>query len=414
MARTIHRAKFVLAEPDLLLNNAAVSVSEQGQISSVESWSGGSGSEVFDWGSAVILPGLVNAHTHLELTRLRGRVGKSSRFTGWLSELIEMRRNWPPEEFLASTSEGARESLVSGTTLVGDISASGLSGQALRAENLRKIVYEEVIGLSPDRIPEYISALRTRITAAGQDPLLRAGVSPHAPYTVSPGLYAALGELARQNGLPLATHMAETRSELEFLERGTGEFRDFLAWLGVLPADWVAPGVRPVALLDSLGLLRQRPVLIHCNYLDGDSIGRILRSQSSVVFCPRSSTFFGHENHPVRSLLDQGVNVALGTDSLASNESLSILDEMRFLSRMRKDLMPEEVLRMATLNGAAALGFGGRLGRLVPGYLADMTILALPDSVAGRNLTSQVLEGAGECIATIVQGEVAWSRQEQV
>lgn len=415
MIRTIHRAKFVLAESDLLLQNAAVHVSEPGRISRVEAWDERRepGWEIVDWGPAVIMPGLVNAHTHLELTRLRDRIRTFSSFTDWLSQLIEKRRNWTAEDYLASSREGARESVASGTTLMGDISASGSSWQALKAEKLRKIVFEEILALSPDKLAESLACLQGRLAAIEHDELLRSGVSPHAPYTVSPELYQAIAKLAREKSMPVATHVAETGGELRFLKYGEGEFRDFLTALGALPADWTPPGLSPLAYLERLGIL-QNLLLIHCNYLDPESMSRIFRSHSSVVYCPRSSAFFGHENHPVRQLLDMGVNVALGTDSLASNESLSILDEMRFLARLRKDLKSEEILGLATLNGAAALGFGGQLGRLRRGYWADMTVLELPEATTGRNLAAQILEGAGECIGTVVQGDVAWSRPERV
>jgi cytosine/adenosine deaminase-related metal-dependent hydrolase len=163
--------------------------------------------------------------------------------------------------------------------------------------------------------------------------------------------------------------------------------------------------------LDSLGVLEQSPLLIHCNYLDPDSIARILARRCSVAYCPRSHAYFGHDAHPVRQLLDAGVNLALGTDSLASNDSLSMLDEIRFLSRERKDLKADEIFRMATLNGASALGFGGMIGRLRRGYWADMAVLSLPENVSPKYLISQVLEGAGECIGTVVQGEIVWSKQ---
>jgi len=360
-----------------------------------------------------MIPGLVNAHTHLELTRLNGRISKFSSFTDWLSQLIEERRSWTPEEYLASAGEGARESLASGTTLVGDISASGLSWRALKAARLRKIIFEEMIALSPAKLGESLARLHGRLAAVEQDELLRSGVSPHAPYTVSPELYRSMAELAREKGMLVTSHVAETRDELRFLEYGTGEFSDFLIGLEALPADWIPPALPPVAYLEKLGVLRNL-LLIHGNYLDAESISMIFKSHSSVVYCPRSSAFFGHENHPVRQLLDMGVTVALGTDSLASNESLSILDEMRFLARLRKDLRSEEIFRLATLNGAAALGFRGRLGRLRRGHWADMTVLELPESTRARNLTEQILEGAGECIGTVVQGEVAWSRHERV
>jgi cytosine/adenosine deaminase-related metal-dependent hydrolase len=208
----------------------------------------------------------------------------------------------------------------------------------------------------------------------------------------------------------LATHVAETKQELEFLRYGSGEFKDFLSGLGMLPDGWKPPGLAPVPYLEGFGLLDHPAILVHCNYLDEHSMSRILSRSCSVVYCPRSHAFFGHEPHPVRQLLDMGVNVALGTDSLASNDSLSILDEMRFLFRTRKDLKCDEIIRMATLNGAVALDFGGVLGRLRRGYWADMTVLRLPESVSDRNVVAQLLEGAGDCLATIVQGEIVWTK----
>ena len=413
MIRTIHRAKYVLAESDLLLQNAAVHVSNPGRISRVEPWHSPPASdnvEVVDWGSAVILPGLVNAHTHLELTRLHQQLTEFSSFTDWLSQLVQKRRLWTTEDYLESVRQGVEQSLAAGTTLVGDISASGASAQALKNSGLRKIVFQEVLGLLPEKVAEGAAGLDARLESVSPDSLLTYGISPHAPYSVAPELYRVSAQAAYQRGIPLATHLAETREEKEFLACGSGVFKDFLSRLGALPPDWKPPGLSPVPYLDSLGALQPSALLIHCNYLDRESMATILHSRSSVAFCPRSHAFFGHEEHPVRELLDIGVNVALGTDSLASNSSLSILDEMRFLFRTRKDLRCQEIIRMATLNGASALHFGGVLGRLRRGYWADMTILQLPESAGVKYLTSRILEGVGECIGTIVQGEVAWRK----
>jgi cytosine/adenosine deaminase-related metal-dependent hydrolase len=413
MIRTIYRAKFVLAESDLLLQNAAVHVCDPGRISRVEPWHSPPASdnvEVVDWGSAIILPGLVNAHTHLELTRLHQQLTEFSSFTNWLSQLIQKRRLWTTEDYVESVRHGAELSLASGTTLVGDISASGASAPALKTSGLRKVVFHEVLGLFPEKAAESAAGLDARLELVSPDSLLTYGVSPHAPYSVAPELYRATAETACQRRIPLATHLAETREEREFLGSGSGEFRDFMTRLGALPGNWKPPGLAPIPYLDSLGALLPSALLVHCNYLDRESMATILHSRSSVAYCPRSHAFFGHEEHPVRELLDMGVNVALGTDSLASNCSLSILDEMRFLFRSRKDLRCPEIIRMATLNGASALHFGGVLGRLRRGYWADMTILQLPEKACAKNLASQILEGAGECIGTIVQGEIAWRK----
>jgi cytosine/adenosine deaminase-related metal-dependent hydrolase len=413
MIRTVHTAKYVLAEPGIVLRNAAVHVSDPGRITRVEPWHGpppNLEARVIDWGSAIILPGLVNAHTHLELTQVRKPAQKPACFTAWLMMLLREKQGWTREDYLDSTRRGAQLSLASGTTLLGDISASGVSWEALKAEKLRKVVFEEVAALQPDRAGEMESALERRLVQVAPDGLLTSGVSPHAPYSVSPELFRKVADLARRRGLRVATHVAETMPELEFLQNGRGEFRDFLVSLGALPGAWRPPDCAPVLFLERLGILDQPGIMIHCNYLDSDSMARILGSSWSVVCCPRSHSFFGHTLHPVRQLLDMGINVALGTDSLASNESLSILEEMRFLHQNRKDLKCDEIIRMATLNGAVALDFGGVLGRLRRGYWADMTVLRLPADVSDRHVEAQILEGAGECLATIVQGEIVWTK----
>jgi aminodeoxyfutalosine deaminase len=417
MIRTIHRAKYVLAEADLLLQDATVHVSDPGRISRVEPWQGPPTTleaEIVDWGSAVLIPGLVNAHTHLELTCLHGQLVRFSSFFDWISQLIERRREWTSKEYSESAREGAQMCLSSGTTLVGDISASGASWEALKPLALRKVVFEEALSFLPESVNQTLASLQARLKRGRRDKLLRIGVSPHAPYSVSPELYRAIASLAREKELPLATHLAETREELEFLRSGTGPIKSFLESVNAWPKDWTPPGVDPVSYLEQSGVLETPVLLIHCNYLDGDSMRKILRSRSSVVYCPRSHNFFGHKDHPVRELLDLGVNVALGTDSLASNDSLSVLDEMRFLFGSRKDLKAVEIFRMATLNGAAALGFGSALGRLRRGYWADMTILRLADDPGPKNLVSQILEGAGECEATVIGGNIAWRRDSAV
>ena len=413
MQRTAHRARFVLADSNLLLQNAIIYVSSSGRISGIEPWNNSSVNprvRVVDWGSAVIMPGMINAHAHLELTALHEKLTRFSSFTDWISQLISGRRLWTAEDFVVSAAKGARLSLASGTTLVGDITSSGVGWKATMGNNLRRIVFEEVLALAPDQAGRAMLQLSPRFEQAAPNSLQVHGISPHAPYSVSAQLYTRAAELSRKRRMLMATHLAETRAEVEFLENGTGEFRDFLAAGGVLPNEWKPPKLPPVQFLDSLGILGPLCVLIHCNYLDRESIRRIQEAKSSVVYCPRSHDFFGHEKHPVRLLLDAGINVALGTDSLASNSSLSMIDEMRFLFKKRKDLAPEEIFQMATRNGAAAFRYASVLGRLKHGYYADMTVLELPENLKPRQFLSQIMEGAGESIATIVQGQTAWQK----
>ncbi len=301
-------------------------------------------------------------------------------------------------------------SLTAGTTLIGDICTKIAAMGAGSRTNLRRVFFQEILAWTTGQADEIIKGLNSSLRKASRYPLLEYGISPHAPYTVSPTLYRRTAQFARVHGCILATHVAETRAEIQFLQTGKGELGEFLSAVGSLPAGWRPPKLAPIPYLDSLGVLGPNCLLIHCNYLDRESIARIASAGASVVYCPRSHEFFGHDHHPVRELIDFGINVALGTDSLASNNSLSMLDEMRFLYRKRKDISPQEILRAATVNGAQALKYGSRLGRLKPGYQADMTVLEIPTNLTARRLISQLLEGAGECIATVVNGQIAWQR----
>ena len=415
--KIIHRARFVLIHPEILLENAAVSVSEDGHVLATcfqPTMHVELGTEVIDWGDAIIMPGLVNAHAHLDLTALHRRLTDFSSFADWALRLIHERRTWTPEDYRSSVEEGARRALMSGTTLVVDIASGNGGWDALSGEYPRRVVFEETLGLDPDLTESAMAKIHTLFDQADRGaarPLQVHAISPHAPYSTSGELYRRAAELAQSRKVPWTTHAAETPAELRFFETGDGEFHEFLQRLGALPENWHAPGAHPVTWLDTLGILGPSCLLAHCNYLDAAAIIRISRSKSSVVYCPRSHAFFGHESHPVRRLLDAGVPVAMGTDSLASNDSLSMIDEMRYTYTTRKDLTPEEILCAATVHGAAALGFANRLGCLVPGFFADMTIFDLPPDIKANRLTDQILEGAGEWRATVINGRIASGRQ---
>jgi cytosine/adenosine deaminase-related metal-dependent hydrolase len=184
MLRTAHRARFVLLEPDLLLKDAVVHVSKAGRISRIEPWRGRSpipDEEIIDWGSAIIIPGLINTHTHLELTSLHNQLIQFDSFTDWISQLIARRRFWSAEDFIASAREGARLSLASGTTLAGDITSSGVGWNATSGQNLRRVVFEEVVSLSLDQANQALQQLNYLLKHANPNPLLIHGISPHAP-----------------------------------------------------------------------------------------------------------------------------------------------------------------------------------------------------------------------------------------
>jgi cytosine/adenosine deaminase-related metal-dependent hydrolase len=327
-----------------------------------------------DLGEAAVLPGLVNAHTHLDLTGLRDRPPFPGDFTTWLREVIASRRARAPERVEADIRAGIEESLAHGVTLLGDVSAGGASWEALAAAPLRAVVFQELLGLPRERADAALEAARQWLAGYRATPTCRQGLSPHAPYSVRGNLFLEAARLAREQEprAPLAVLLAETREELELLHHHTGPFVAFLQELGVWDPDGLADSPRSVMSLCNQAIPK---LFIHGNYLAPTARFPQL---SSVVYCPRTHAAFGHPPHPFRSFLARGFCVALGTDGLASNPDLDLLAEARFLHQHYPDVGGADLLRMATLNGARALGWDGETGSLEAGKSADLVVLPLP------------------------------------
>jgi cytosine/adenosine deaminase-related metal-dependent hydrolase len=222
-----------------------------------------------------------------------------------------------------------------------------------------------------------VSALEARAASGG----VAVGLAPHAPYSTGPAVYAAARRQADARGWPVTTHLHETEGEIAFTERGEGPFCDWMRRLRVLPRGWRPPGLRPIPMLAEAGFFDGPVLVAHGNYLTDEEIGILARSGSTVVYCPRSHAFFRHADHPWRRLRAAGANVALGTDSLASCPTLSMLDEMRFLLAREPDADPRAILAMTTVGGARALGLADRLGDIREGFSAEMCLIGpLPET----------------------------------
>jgi cytosine/adenosine deaminase-related metal-dependent hydrolase len=336
-----------------------------GQTLAVEQ--AGSRSADIDFGDAAIIPGLVNAHTHLDLTGLRGCAPPTPDFTGWLRRVIAFRRSRSADQVQGDIRAGLDACLRYGTTLVGDISGNGGSWDLLAEAPLRAVVYREILGLPADRASDAWERLDGWLASRAVTPTCRPGVSPHAPYSVSSSLFFA----AATRGVPVATHLAETAAELELLALRRGPFVPFLKELDVWAPEGLAEDIDHV-----LRLLRgvAPTLIVHGNYLAPNAE---LPANASLVYCPRTHAAFGHEPHPFRGFLTRGARVALGTDSLASNPDLDVLAEARFVHRLHPDLPGEVLLRMATLSGAEALGWADETGSLSPGKSADFVVVPL-------------------------------------
>jgi aminodeoxyfutalosine deaminase len=322
-----------------------------------------------DLGDAGVLPGLVNAHTHLDLSGMRGLAPPTPHFTDWLKQVIAYRRLRTPEQVQDDIRTGLAECLRFGTTLLGDISGDGGSWDALTDAPLRAVVFREVLGLSKDRAEGAWERLDRWLASRTGTPTCRPGASPHAPYSVRSSLFFA----AATRGVPVAVHLAETAAEQELLLLRRGPFVPFLRDLGVWDSEGLAPDADHVLrLLNGLS----PTLIVHGNFL---SPAAAMPANASIVYCPRTHAAFSHPPHPFRDFLARGVRVAVGTDSLASNPDLDVLAEIRFLHRLYPDVAGAVLLRMATLSGAEALGWADETGSLAPGKSADLVVVPLPD-----------------------------------
>lgn len=358
---------------------------------------------IVDYGDAVILPGLINAHTHLELSHLLDRVSPTPDFAGWLGRLMHEINAEPPDEghVKAAMGDGVWRSLRAGVTTVGDITRHpSWTREVLVRSPLCAVSFGEVISVGMRRhlLEERLSAALDPHHASND---MHLGVSPHAPYTVEPPAMRRCAEAAQAVGAPLCIHLAETREEEAFTKHRTGPLADCLRDFGVWDDQIPVGGAGPVRVAFDTGVLTPRTIAAHVNYASDEDIEMLASSGASVAYCPRTHQAFGHDAHRFRDMIDAGVNVCLGTDSLASNPSLSVLEELRFLRRCHTDLSPELLLRMATINGARALGLLERVGSLRAGLRADVVVMGL-----GRSASSwaDVFDEPGDPLAVYARG----------
>lgn len=336
-----------------------------------------------DLGDVILMPGLVNAHCHLELTAMRGFL-EDLDFRRWILRLTNARRAVLDDgALLDSARYGVEEGLRAGITAYADTCASGVVIRALREYGVRGIMYQEVFGPDPAQCAASIAELREKVSGLRylETPLVRLGVSPHAPYTVSDDLFVATTKLARELGLPMAIHVAESELEQHLVVDGAGSFADGLRRRGI---EVRSRGASPVQMLNGLGVLEQRPLLIHCVRAGEQDVRTIAATQSPVAHCPVSNAKLGHGVAPLVQMLAAGVTLGLGSDSMASNNRMDLLEEARIAllaqrARVGSSESPEaaDVLALATIGGARAIGIDAVAGTLEPGKSADLAAFAL-------------------------------------
>jgi cytosine/adenosine deaminase-related metal-dependent hydrolase len=336
-----------------------------------------------DFGDALLLPGLINTHTHLELTGLDGGPPEPE-FGTWIRRVREVKAARAPEAFLPAARRGLADCWAAGVTTVADTGDSGAVIEALAEVGGSGIAYQEVFGPHPDQRDASLRGLQAAVERLGRfaGGRVRIGVSPHAPYTVSGTLYAATAAWAREAGLPIAVHVAESRAESALLADGTGAFAD--AWRGrgiPMPAPL---GSSPVAWLEAHGVLSERTLCIHVVQAGPADVQRLARANAAVAHCPLSNHAHGHGEAPLAALLAAGLRVGLGTDSIMSVGTLDLLGEAR-VARALAGLDAAEALALCTRDAARAIGLETEVGVLAPGRWGDCVVIR-PRAAPGADL----------------------------
>ena len=384
----IYAARWVCPVASAPIENGCVAVNDEGRIAFVGDWSAAPTGEKLDLGNAILLPGFVNAHTHLELTSMRGAIAETE-FFAWIRAVVARKKEKLDEsEAYRSARSGIAEGLRLGTTTFGDTSDSAATFDAMLQAGVRGIVFQEVFGPHPSECDGSMQSLRQRVemTRQKETELVRVGVSPHAPYTVSDELYRAVAEYSSANNLPVAVHIAESSHEMEYVTRGVGPFADLLRGRGIL----VAPrGRSPIDLLMRTGILETHPLLIHAINVDDDDLRLIRSNGATIVHCPLSNAALGHAVAPIAAYARAGIPTGLGTDSAIMNQELNVLEEAKSVAaaQMRSGgsaaarlFDSAKLLRMLTVEGARALGLEKDIGTLEVGKRADMAAFPVDES----------------------------------
>ena len=354
--------------------------------------------EVLDLGEQILLPGLINAHCHLDYTMLRGKISPQASFTDWVRAINAEKAQLTANDYRAAIDAGFAEAQRFGTTTIANLTAFPELIPEIR-EPIRTWWFGELIDVrDPDQADRIVEQAAQSLKGARHW-----GLAPHAPFTASAQLFAQCEEIARRENIPLTTHLAESEEEMRMFRDAKGPLFDFLKSIGRPMED--CGKETPLALLLRNGGIDRRWIVAHLNELDPGDFD-LLRGTAKfhIVHCPRSHTFFGRAPFALQRLRELGFNICLGTDSLASNSSLSLFAEMRELLRKDPSLSPREAVEMTTVNGAEALGQGSVLGQIRPGFRADL--IAIPGVSTDANLFESIVGFEQDVPWMMIDGEV--------
>lgn len=363
--------------------------------------------DLIDLSDCLVLPGFVNAHCHLALSVLRGKTPRTAKFADWAETLVYQNRAVSLEDRVRCLRMGAEELIRSGVTTLADYLAQPELIGEYRSLPFRQVVFLEVLQLKQAALTDAVANANKALEAFTPHKRITVGLAPHAPYSVSPALFQELRRMADRRACPFSCHVAEFSEEIRFLLDGGGELRDLFQKLDAYDEGWCPPGTSPMHYLDSLGVLDSM-IAVHLNHID-DDVDLLRAKKVSAVFCPGSTRWFGRSRHmPVRRLLDLGVAVGIGTDSLASNESLNFFQELRLAEAILPEVGRREILAMATRGGAKALDV--RTGAIVPGMPADLIALRVLPPSSGSWIDAVFDPQRENADFVMVEGNIVYSK----
>lgn len=349
------------------------------------------------------MPGLVNAHSHLDLTGFGGRVEEDA-FPAWILGVRTLKEERSRDAYLEAAGRGLVASFAAGVTTIAETGDTGVMPQVLAEHGGRGIVYHEVFGPHPDQCTAAIEGAERSLSTmrAWASPAIRLGVSPHAPYTVSGTLYREVSQRAQEWGLPVAVHIAESTAEQEFLAAGRGPFREAWDRRGIPVPQPL--GDTPIGWLERHGVLLPGTLCIHAVQCDATDVDRLVQHGCTVAHCPRANRRHGHGDAPLRALLDAGVTVGLGTDSEVSLAPIDLLAEAR-LARDLAGLDAAAAIELGTTGSASAIGWGDAIGALEPGFWADIVVRQIGEAAGGTRLADELLHSdPGRVQLTVIAG----------
>ena len=382
------------------------------------------GHRISNLSNAVLMPGLVNVHAHLELPELLTKI-QAATFSEWVLNLVNAKRHLKKSDYRAAVADNIQALIQSGTTTVGEICTHNISPTLLKQAGLRALVFREIIGMNKLSHRAYVNMQILRLgyaqvvnklsesfrrRAAG---LMRLGISPHAPYTVSRELLTKIKKIARMRNMRITMHVAESMDEVLLLQRKKSGFEKLYHRAG-WDTDWAPAADSPFGYLHDLGFFDECFLAVHAVQATDRDIDLMQKADISVAHCPRSNKETGVGTMPLKKFLDAGITVGLGTDSLASSPSLSMWDEMRYAFDIHRGdgITARDIIGLATFGGATALGMEHEVGTLEPGKKADIIAVPLPRRDTG-DLYADLLRETKSCIMSMVNGKMIYRRNRE-